>query len=210
MAALAAPSLQHLHVEILNTTNTFSIPHLCRFTCDAGNQFHRVHLDFSDARVAILAEMCSKSIYAQPFRIIIPGLVSLEEIGNRLSGPLATVEILAIVWKAIGERRGVQWRKLFNHTRKVKFLLMSWQVALDVADSFHQDGQLEMELLPALEIINLDMTSWHPTSGARLGPNSQDHATIPDAFEPLIATRKKVGRPITLSSSPGFPVRYAV
>ena len=101
------------------------------------------------------------------------------------------METLAIVRKVIGERRGAQWRNLFNHTRQVKFLPVSWQVALDVAHSFQQDGQLDMKLLPALELVIIGMTEWHALP---LGPNSQDHATIRDAFEPLVAARKKAGR----------------
>ena len=211
VAVLAAPSLQHLRVGILNVTNTISIPHLCRFICDTDNQFREFHLDFSDNMLGILAETCSKSIYAKPFTVVIPGPVSLEEICNRLSGPLATVETLTVVWKVIGESRGVKWRKLFNHTRQLKSIMVPWQVALDVAHSFQQDGQgLDMELLPALELINVDMRPWHPDGGARLEPNSQDYATIPDAFEPLITAREKVGRPITLSSSTGHPSRYSI
>jgi hypothetical protein len=109
------------------------------------------------------------------------------------------VETIAIVWKVIGERRGVQWRKLFNHTRQVKFLSVSWQVALDVGYSFQQDGQLDMELLPALELlVIMDTTDTTQRYAPPLGPNSQDHATIPDPFEPLIAARKKAGRPMKL------------
>ena len=213
MAVLGAPSLQHLSVGVLDATNTISIPHLCRFICDTDHQFREFHLDVTDNRLGIVAdsEMCSKFIYLKPFKIIIPGPVSLEEICNRLSGPLATVETLTMVWQVIGERRSVKWRKIFNHTRRLKFILVPWQVALDVVHSFQQDGQgLDMELLPDLEIINMDMTPWHPGGGSRLGPNDQDHVSIPDAFEPLIAARKKVGRPITLSSSTGHPSRYAV
>ena len=198
MAVLAAPSLQFLDLGILDATNTFSIPHLCRFICDTGHQFHGFHLDFSDISLEILVETCSKSIHAKPFRIIIPELVSWEEICNRLSEPLATVEELSILWKVIAdsERRGVQWCKLFNHTRQLKSLLVTWQVALDVAHSLQQDGQvLDMGLLPDLEQVIMDMTQRHAPP---LGSNSQDHATIRDAFEPLIAARKKVGRPIML------------
>ena len=202
MAVLAAPSLQNLTVGILDATNTFSISHLCRFICDTDNQFHRAHLDFLDTRLIIVAE--TRSIHAKPFVIAITGPSSLEDIGNRLSGPLATLEKLAIRWSVIGERHGphcLQWRGFFNHTRQLKFLSVSWQVALDVANSFQQDGQeLDMELLPSLEIIDMDMNQWHPGRPPP-GHNSQDHATIPDAFEPLIAARKKVGHPITLSSS---------
>jgi len=122
----------------------------------------------------------------------------LEEIGNRLSGPLATVEGLSVGWKITSERRDVQWRGFFNHLRQVKVLQVPWQVALGVAHSFQQDGQEPtVDLLPALEQVNMDMTLWHAQL-PRLGPNSQDREGIPDAFEPLIAARKKVGRPITL------------
>jgi len=208
MAVLAAPSLQHLDIEILDKNNTVSIPHLCRFICDTDSQFRQVHLDFSDTTIGIVAETRSKSIHPKRFRLTITGSISLEEIGNRLSGPLATVEGLAVGWSIIGERHGDQWRGFFNHTRQLKFLLVPWQVALDVAHSFQQDGQgLDMELLPALEIINMDMTTWQAPP---LGPNSQDHATIPDAFEPLIAARKNVGRNITLSSLTSLPLRCAV
>ena len=44
IASLAAPSVQHLDVLILDATNTFAIPHLCRFICDADNQFREFQL----------------------------------------------------------------------------------------------------------------------------------------------------------------------
>ena len=201
MAVLAAPSLQNLGVGILDTTDTLSIPHLCRFICDTDNQFCRAHLEFLDTRLGIIAE--TRSIHTKPFRIAITGPISLEEIGNKLSGPLATVEKLGIRWNVIGERQGphgLQWRRFFEHTRQLKFLSVPWQVALDVAHSFQQDGQgLYMELLPDLDIIYMDMKQWYPGRPPP-GSNSQDHAIIPDAFEPLIAARTKAGHPITLSS----------
>jgi hypothetical protein len=114
--------------------------------------------------------------------------------GNRLSGPLATVEELVIRMNISGRTIGVQWRVFFNHLPQVKVLHLPWQVALDVVHSFRQvDQEPEMDLLPALEQVNIDMTLFYP-----LQQTSRDQAAIPDAFNPLIAARKKVGRSITL------------
>ena len=187
VAVLAAPSLQHLDVRLVD--DTFPIPHLCRLICDTDNHFGLVRLDFVDFELLFTAETRSKSVHAQPFRISIRGRISLEEIGNRLYGPLGTVEELVI--RCIYEHRGVQWRGFFNHTRQVKVLQVSSQMALEVVHSFQQNGQEPaMDILPDLEQINMDMAYWHPPHVAIPGP---------DVFEPLIAARKKVGRPITLS-----------
>jgi hypothetical protein len=197
VAVLAAPSLQLLNLELTNKTYAFQIPHFCRLICDTDNQFRLVRMDFSDSRLRFTAEMHPKSVHAQPFKISIPKPVSLEEIGNRLSGPLATVVELVIGWNMSSDRSHgvVQWRGFLNHIRQAKLLMVPWQVALDVAHSFQQDCQgPAMDLLPALEQVIMDMT--HPPP---LELNSQYHETIPDAFLPLIAARKKVGRSMTLS-----------
>ena len=197
MVVLATPSLQYLNAELIDATHTFPIPHLCRLIRDTDHQFRLVRLDFSDFQLRLTAETHSESVHAQPFRISIPEPISLEEIGKRLAGPLATVEELDIRWTITGEHFGVQWRQFFNHLRQVKVLQVPWQVALDVARSFQQNGQeTDMDLLPDLEQINMGMAHWHPPPR---GPSSKDHVDIPDAFEPLIAARKRAGRPITLS-----------
>jgi hypothetical protein len=204
LAVLAAPSLQHLDVELVDMTFTFPSPRICRFICDTDNHFGLVRLDFSDFKLRFTAEMRSKSVHVQSFRISNPRPILgwLKEIGDRLSGSLATVEELVVGWNTTiditsGRYGDVRWGEFFNHIRQVKVLQIPWQAALDVAHSFQQDGQEPaVDLLPALERVNMVMTQWHPPP---LGSNSQDHVAIPDAFEPLIAARKKVGRPITLS-----------
>jgi hypothetical protein len=162
-----------------------------------------VCLDFSDSLLRFTAETHhSKSVvHAQRFTIVIPLPISLEDIGNRLSGPLATVEGLVIWWNIPGERGGgVQWRGFFNHLRQLKLLQVPWQEALDVAHSFQQDGsEPAMDLLPDLGQVDMEMT-WYPPPR---GPKRQDHVAIPHAFEPFIAAREKVGRTITLSLTSG-------
>jgi hypothetical protein len=202
VALLAAPSLQLLNAEFTDAgdaTDEGHIPHLCRLICDTEPQFRLVRLDLSDYnKVRFTAETHSKSVHPQPFKISIPRPISLEMISNMLSGPLATVEEL-VIQSIIGtdERRIVQWRGFLNHTRQVKFLQVPWQLAHDVAHSFQQDNQEPaMDLLPALEQIKMDMTRYYPPLHDLI---SQNHEAIPDAFNPLIAARKKVGRPITLS-----------
>ena len=191
VAGLAAPSLQHLDVWLVGgKTFTFPIPHLCKFVCDTDNYFGLVRLEFWGSGLRFTAETRPKSVHT--FRISTRESISLEGIGDRLSGPISTVEELQVV---IGQKittdeiRSVQWRGFFNHLPQVKVLRVPWQMALDVAHSFQQNGQEPaMDILPDLGQINMDMTYWHPP-----------HVAISDVFEPLIAARKKVGRPITLS-----------
>ena len=190
VAELAAPSLQRLNADFTDATHGAHIPHLCRLISDTEHQFRLVRLDFSDFQLQFTAETRSESVHAQPFRVSIPRPNSLEEIGNMLSGPLTTVEELVIRWNSDG-REIAQWRGFLNHTRQVKRLQVSWQVACEVASSFQQnDQEPDMDLLPALEQVKMDM--------ARFRPQEQG-AVIPVAFNPLIAARKKIGRPITLS-----------
>jgi hypothetical protein len=194
---LTAPSLQHLDTEVTDEPDSFPLPQLCRFICNTDNQFNLVRLDLSTSQLRFTAETRSKSVYAQTFRIIVPRHIWSGEIGIRLSGPLATVEELVIVWSTARDRRGIQWGGFFNHLPQVKVLQVPWQLALGVAHSFQQDGQEPtMDLLPALEQVNMDMdmTQFLPPSLRR---NSQDQVT--NAFKSLIAARKKVGRSIMLS-----------
>ena len=195
VGVIAAPSLQLLNAEFTDRNYEIQIPHLCRLICDTEHQFRLVRLDFSDFRLRFTAETHSKSVHAQPFRISIPESISLEEMGNRLSGPLATVEELVVKRNIIGRIQGIQWRGLFNHLRQVKVLHVPWQVVPDVVHSFQQvDEEPNMDVLPALEQVNMDMRQFYP-----LELTSQNYGAITDAFNPLIAGRKKVGQPITLS-----------
>lgn len=197
---LAAPHMQYLNADIGDTSFTFPIPHLCRFICDTNIQFIFVRLDFSPFQVKFTAETRSKSVQAsasaQSFNIIFPEQTSLEEMGKRLSGPLTTVEELVVEWGMLGSTRRVPWRSIFDHLRQVKFIQVPSQVAADVAQSFQPVGQaLAMDVLPALEQVKVQMVHIPPLSDNYANP----YLTIPNAFEPLIAARRRVGCPITLS-----------
>jgi hypothetical protein len=200
VVGLAAPSLQQLDTKLTDEpeTNSFPLPHFSRFICNTGNQFSLVHLDFSHSNLQFTAGTRSKSVLAQPsIRILVPH-IWLSKIGNRLSGPLATVEELDIKCNPSSDRRVIQWHGFFNHLRQVKVLQVPWQFALGVAHSFQQDGQQPTtDLLPALEqvLVDMDLAQLYPRL---FGPSNPDHVIIPDAFEPLISARKKVGRPIEL------------
>jgi hypothetical protein len=197
---LAAPHLQHLNVDIGDTTYTFPIPYLCRFICDTNIQFDFVRLHFAPFQVKFTAETRPKSGHAsasaQSFNIIFPEHTSLEEMGNRLSGPLTTVEELVVEWGMIGGTRHVQWRRFFDHLRQVKLIQVPSQVAIEVAHAFRPDGQaLAVDVLPALEQVKVQMVHMPPLSDNSMNP----YITIPNAFDPLIAARRRVGCPITLS-----------
>ena len=135
----------------------------------------------------------------EPFAITHEGDISLEEMGNKLSGPLSTVEKLVVGWDVvIGPLllHRVQWCRFFDHVRQVKFIRVPSEVALDVAQFFQLDGQEPaMDLLPALEEVQVQMT--HGTS---IGSGDQ-YAPIRNAFAPIIAARKQMGRhiPVILS-----------
>jgi len=81
----------------------------------------------------------------------------------------------------------LQWRRFFGHLQQVRFVQVPSEVALDVAHSFQLDGQEPaVDLLPALEQVEVHMTH-------------HQYVPLRDPFEPLIAARKQVGRPIRLS-----------
>jgi len=196
VVSLAAPSLQHLDAEVWESTIS-PIPHLCRFICDTECQFIAVRLDFSRRKLRFSAQTCSKPGHAQPFRIIIPDTFTLEEIGNMLSGPLSTVEGLVVGWDAplSNLQPYIQWRGFFNHIRQVKTVQVPSVVALGVAHSLQLNGQEPaLDFLPTLEQVTVHMTYLSPIESNR----NDQYVSIRDAFEPLIAARKQVGRPIRL------------
>ncbi|KAF8257589.1 hypothetical protein EI94DRAFT_1791620 [Lactarius quietus] len=194
---LASPHLQRLNVAIGDTSDAFPIPHLCRFICDTNKQFILVRFHLSAFEVTFTGET-SKSAHAQSFRIILPEPMPLEELCNRLPGPLTTVEELVVEWDLFAGTRRVEWRQIFEHIRQVKFIEVPSQVALNVAHALQLDGQeTAMDLLPALEQVKVQMVYFPPP----ISDSNTPYLTISDAFEPLIAARKKVGRPITLSST---------
>lgn len=192
---LATPRMQYLNANIGDTAYSFPIPHLCRLICDTNTQFIFVCLELLSRQVKFTAETRSGSVHAsaQSFNIIFPeNNISLEEMGNRLSGPLTTVEELVV----IGGMRQVQWRGFFNRIRQVKLIHVSSEVAIGIAHSFRLDGQgIAMDVLPALEQVKVQVPHIPPLSENYLNP----YLTIPNAFDPLIAARRRVGRPITLS-----------
>ncbi|KAF8263627.1 hypothetical protein EI94DRAFT_1740533 [Lactarius quietus] len=198
VVVLAAPHLQYLDAQVGGSIDPFPIPHLCNFICNTDKQFTLISLHFSPFQVTFTGETRSKSAHAQSFRIILPGPMPLEELCNRLSGPLTTVEELVVGWDLFAGTRPIDWRQIFEHIQKVKFIEVPSQVALDVAHAFQIDGQeTAMDLLPALEQVKVKIYFPPPTSDSSNIP----YLTISDAFEPLIAAREKAGCPITLSST---------
>jgi hypothetical protein len=139
------------------------------------------------------AETSPKSDHAssRPFRILFPQPVApLDQLGDKLSGPLSTVEEVVIVWDADRSTTEpcIQWRALFRHLQRVKTVQLPSEEAINVAHSFRVGGLLG--LLPALGQIKVHMA----------GHDRDDkYKSIRTAFKPLIAARKKVGRPVVLS-----------
>ncbi len=193
---LAAPSLQRLDATLYGSSRSFfPIPHLCKFICDTGCQFTAVRLEFSRSKLKFYAGTGSQSVDDQPFRIIIPEPVSLQQMGQELSGPLSTVEELIITWDVEpwfteGRVQTDQWRGFCHHVPQMKKVQVPAQVAIDVAHSFQQDCQEPvLGLLPALERVDVRSV---------VGRDAL-YASVRDAFEPLIAARQLAGRPIVLS-----------
>lgn len=207
VVVFAAPSLQHLDAKLYGVVNGFPIHHLCRFICDTDNQFISVRLYFTHSRLKMIAETRSKSDHAQLFKISIynPTDMSLVEICHRLSKPLTTVEEVVIEQDVAGGpwfTDPLQWYRFFSYIQQVKLVRVPSQVAVEVARAFQLDGQEPtMDLLPVLEQVEVDMI-YPPLFEAN---HNGEFACARDAFEPLTAARKQVGRPITLS----FSVRRA-
>jgi hypothetical protein len=202
VVVLAAPSLQHLDAKLYGQSESaFPIPHLCKLIRSSECQFTTIRLVSSRSKLKFYAGTGSESINDLHFRIIIPEPVSLQQIGQELSGPFSTVEGLTITldepW--IRETQGpslmVQWREFFHHVPQVKMVLVPAEEAHNVSHAFQQNGQEPaMGLLPALEKVKVDMRYRPHIASSR----SDLYASIRDSFEPLIAAREQVGRPVTL------------
>jgi hypothetical protein len=77
----------------------------------------------------------------------------------------------------------------------VKVVQVHYQAALGVADAFQLDGQEPaLDLLPSLEQVEVQFLPSILESA-----RNTLYLPIRDAFQPLIATRQQVGRPINLS-----------
>ncbi|KAI9467334.1 hypothetical protein BJY52DRAFT_1237874 [Lactarius psammicola] len=125
VVGLAVPSLQYLNVELCGQSHSFfPIPRLCKFICDTECQFTHCgspgSLGIRGSRFARALD--SQSVDGQPFRILIPKTVSLEQMGQKLSGPLSTVEGLVILRGM--ENRGTQ-KSSFKRINAVDFGTMS-------------------------------------------------------------------------------------
>jgi hypothetical protein len=122
IVGLVAPSLQHLDAELSGRSQSaFPIPHLCKFICNSKCQFTTIRWVFSGSKIKFHAGTSSESIDDKPFRIIIPKPVSLEQMGQELSGPFSTVEKLIITTSggSRGPRKAYQWRRFFYHDPQV-------------------------------------------------------------------------------------------
>ena len=205
---LVAPSLQHLDAEYLGPDVTSPLPQLCKFVNDSECQFKSIRLDLSKGNVKLCAETYSKSDHAQPSRIIIPKPFPWENIGHMLSRPLSTVEKLVVtVGSDVPEHTQKQyfhihWCGLFDHTPQMRFVQVHHPVARGVARALRGplDGQgPALHILPSLEQVEVQFPP-HILESARNMPNGP-YAPIRNAFEPLIAARQQVGRPIILNLS---------
>ena len=201
VVGLAAPSLQHLDTKLYGQSHgTFTIPHLCKFIRNSECQFTTIRLVFSRSKLKFSARTGSESIDDLPFRIIIPEPVSLEQMGQELSGPFSTTEELVVTldepW--FREPQGpslTEWRGFFYHIPQVKMVQIPAREVSNVAHAFLQDGQKPaMDLLPALEKVKVDMRHRRHVTSSR----SDLHASIRDSFESLITAREQVGSPVTL------------
>jgi len=198
VVGLAAPSLRHLDAELFGASlHFFPIPHLCKFIRDTECQFTAVRLGLSSQTLRFCAGTGSQSIDDRPFRITIPKPVSLEQMGQELSGPLSTVEELIIargrdvgLWFTGGSVQTDQWRGFYYHVPQVKMLRIPAKVALKVVRLFQQDGREPvLDVLPALERVEV----------FSIAGRDNLYESICDAFKPIITARQRVGRPIMLS-----------
>jgi hypothetical protein len=202
VVGLAGPSLQHLDAKLHGQSESaFPIPHLCKFIRSSECQFTTIRLVFSRSKLKFYAGMGSESIDDLPFRIIIPEPVSLEQMGKELSGPFSTVEGLTITldepWfrEPQGPSLTDQWRGFFHHVPQVKMVQVPAREAHNVSHAFQQDGQEPaLDLLPALEKVKVDMRHRPHIASSR----SDLYTSIRGSFEPLIAAREQVGRPVAL------------
>ena len=195
---LVAPSLQHLHAAYYNGENASSLlPQLCKFICYSESHFKAILLYLGGRIVKFGAETSSKSDHAEPaFRISIPAPTPWEQIGQIFAGPLSTVEELVIdSGFRESQQDHINWRALFNYIPHVKIVQVHCHAALGVADALQLDGHGPApDLLPFLERVEVEC----PSSIPRFSRNIP-YEHIRDAFEPLIAARQQVGRPIKLS-----------
>ena len=196
VVGLVAPSLQHLDAKLSGRNDAFPILRLCKFICNSECQFTTIRLEFSDPKLNFYAGTSSASIDDQPFRVIIPEPVSLERMGQELSASFSNVEELIIALDdschgGLLPTKDEQLRGFFYHIPRVKMMQVPAREAQIIARSFQQDGQEpNVDLLPALEQIKVDMRRLRQDTW-----RVRSH----DAFEPLIAARNQVERPIVLS-----------
>jgi len=153
-------------------------------------------LDLLHGKLDFSEEPLSKFTESQAFLIPLWGSISLGRMGNMHAVLLSAVEELDVEWdvQAIRQRHNIQLRGFFKHTREVKTIQVTSELVVNVARSFEQDeSHLDLDLLPALEQIKV-------RNKAPNEPRKKDpYASIRRAFGPLIAARKRVGRPIVLS-----------
>ncbi|KAI0251469.1 hypothetical protein BJV78DRAFT_1211869 [Lactifluus subvellereus] len=196
LAGLAAPSLQDLRIILVDHSITLPIPHLSRFIQDEGRPVFAARFKFTRLSLDI---SLLHSANDPPFRIgVSSSMTSMARISTALSATLATVEDLFLTcsfqpnpitpWLSEGPN---PYRDALGQFRNVEILRLRHALVLSVAEFLrHGDGELALDVLPALKEIELDAGGYH-----ELVSESQ-RASALDSFGPFVAVRQRMGRPV--------------
>ncbi|KAI0251460.1 hypothetical protein BJV78DRAFT_1211772 [Lactifluus subvellereus] len=196
LAGLATPSLQDLHIVLSDYSITLPIPHLSRFIHDEGRPVFATRVKFTGLSLDI---SLLHSTNDPPSRITVPGtMISMARISTALSATLATVEDLFLtcsfqpetLWLSEGSN---SYREALGQFPNVKILRLRHALVLSVTEFLRQDdGELALDVLPALEEIELDAGGYHELV------NESQRASALDNFGPFVAMRQRMGRPMNV------------
>ncbi|KAI0251464.1 hypothetical protein BJV78DRAFT_474326 [Lactifluus subvellereus] len=181
VARLATPSLQDFRVDFYDCCSPFSmpVPHLSRFIHDMDRPVFAAKFEFGTHDLHI---SMSHSLPDLTSKIILPWGIPLAQISSMFPAALATVQDLLITISR-SFRDPTEYHKFLEQFHNVKILRLRPGLVSDIMGSLQlDDGEPALDVLPALEEIDLVGEDQHAHTFGNLGP--------------FVAARQRAGRPV--------------
>jgi hypothetical protein len=200
VAGISAPSLQGINIECIDAIWP-PIVHLPRFINEIGEHYHIIYVAFLkwDFHLSLLTQAeyistCKPCIDLGPVRRDSPESIIL--MSGVLSTRLSTVEEMRVtfnktdfnVWEEY-----IPWRRFLRQFPSVKALRTKGVDSSCIARILQdQEEHGDLAFLPSLEEIDLGKApSYESERGSQLA-----------AFQPLVSSRQRAGRPIKVFFGP--------
>ena len=200
VAAVAAPSVREIDIDLYDTSTRPLIPHLPRFIDDIGESYHAVQVAMDRDCFYFLLFTQSEYVgrHSPHLRLCTDRFESAMHTSNAFSAKLNAAEELILIFAfAPDPEEDTPWHTFFQHFPSVKALRVLGSYSLHIASALHQDhGGLNPAFLPALEEIEICHSRPPHCSGG-----DSERVAEREAFEPFVLARRQAGHQVKVVKS---------